>query len=133
MYFDSYDCASFVIRGLNQLFKLGAVILPDIHLNYTRLNVYSYEPELLGTYDQIIQNETLHDDFLEFYREFDSKKPSTEEWIVSVLEIYETFFLTRRFYLYYNEVYWYMKLKETKPLEVTFEEIPITAGFKNIK
>ncbi len=126
MYFDSYDCASFVIRGLNQLYSLGAVIFSNVTVNYTRLNIYSYEPQLLGTYDQIIQNQTLHDDFLEFYREFDSKKPNTDAWIESLLEIYETFYLARRFYLHYNNVYWYLKLKEQTPVLFTFYEIPIT-------
>lgn len=130
MYFDSYDCASFVIRGLNQLYTNNATILQNVHLNYTRINLFSYEPELLGTYDQIVQNHTLHDDFLMFYREFNSKKPNTEEWVVSLLEIYETFYTQRRFYFYYNSVYWYLKLKETKPLEVSFDEVPITSVFK---
>ena len=130
MYFDSYDCASFVIRGLNQLYRSGAQILPDVHLNYTRLNIYAYEPQLLGTYDQIIQNETLHADFINFYREFDSKKPNTEEWLKALVEIYETFYLTRRFYFYFNQVYYYMKLKESTPLKITFDEIPISSLLK---
>ncbi|CAF4413947.1 unnamed protein product, partial [Adineta steineri] len=111
MYFDSYDCASFVIRGLNELYHYGAQILPNVHLNYTRLNIYSYEPVLLGTYDQIVHNQTLHNDFVDFYREFDSKKPNTEEWFKAFVEIYETFYLSKRFYFYYNNVYWYLKLK----------------------
>ncbi|CAF4114885.1 unnamed protein product, partial [Rotaria sordida] len=131
IYFDSYDCASFVIRGLNQLYRYGAEILPNIHLNYTRINLYAYEPQLLGTYNQIIQNKTLHKDFINFYREFDSKKPTTEDWIKSLLEIYETFFISRRFYLYFNNVYWYMRLKETTPLKITFYEIPIGSILKN--
>ncbi|UJR14006.1 hypothetical protein I4U23_001006 [Adineta vaga] len=133
MYFDSYDCASFVIRGLNHLHYYGAQILPDVHLNYTRLNIYTHEPELLGTYDQIVQNRTLHDDFISFYREFDSKKPKTEDWIKAMVQIYETFYLTRRFYFYYNNVYWYMKLKESTPLKVTFDEVPITSLLNKIK
>ncbi len=133
MYFDSYDCASFVIRGLNQLYRSGATILPNVTLNYTRLNIYSYEPELLGTYDQIIQNATLHQDFVDFYREFDSKKNGTEEWVVALLDIYETFYIKDRFYLYFNNVYWYLKLKAPTPVEVTFDEIPITDILKRIK
>jgi hypothetical protein len=130
MYFDSYDCASFVIRGLNELYHYGAQILPDVHLNYTRLNIYAYEPQLLGTYDQIIQNETLHQDFINFYRDFDSKKPNSEEWVKSLIQIFESFYLTRRFYFYYNNVYWYIKLKETTPLKVTFDEISISSILK---
>jgi hypothetical protein len=130
MYFDSYDCASFVIRGLNELYHYGAQILPDVHLNYTRLNIYAYEPQLLGTYDQIIQNETLHQDFINFYRDFDSKKPNSEEWVKSLIQIFESFYLTRRFYFYYNNVYWYMKLKETTPLKITFDEISISSILK---
>ncbi len=130
MYFDSYDCASFVVRGLNQLHSYGAIILPDVHLNYTRINIYSFEPELLGTYDQIIQNKTLHDDFITFYDEFQAKKPGAEDWILALLEIYETFYLSRRFYFFFNSEYWYLKLKEGTPLKVTFDEIPITALLK---
>ena len=130
MYFDSYDCASFVIRGLNQLYTFGATLLPDIHLNYTRINLYSKEPQLLGTYDQVIQNQTLHGEFVEFYRDFQSKKPNTGDWIVSLLEIYETFYLTGRFFFYFNHVYWYLNLDEPAPLKITFNEVPITSVLK---
>jgi hypothetical protein len=130
MYFDSYDCASFVIRGLNQLYQYGAEILPNVHLNYTRLNIYAYEPQLLGTYDQIVQNATYHEDFMKFYREFDSKKPNTEKWLEALVSIYETFYVSRRFYFYYNDVYWYMKLKESTPVKVSFNEIPIGSFLK---
>ena len=127
MYFDSYDCASFVIRGLDQLAHFGAELLPNVHLNYTRLNIYAYEPQLLGTYDDIMKNETYREDFLNFYREFDSKKPNSEAWVKSFIAIYETFFISRRFYLFYNQVYWHMKLKESTPLVISFEEIPISS------
>lgn len=132
MYFDSYDCASFVIRGLDHLHHYGAQLLPDVHLNYTRLNLYSEEPQLLGTYDQIMQNATVRDDFVNFYREFDSKKPKTEDWVKSLVQIYETFYLARRFYFYYNNVYWYMKLKESTPLRVSFDEVPIASLLSSI-
>lgn len=130
MYFDSYDCASFVIRALNKLYYYGAEILPNIHLNYTRINLYSYEPEILGTYDQIVQNQTLHRDFINFYREFDSKKPTKGDWIKSLIEIYETFFLSKRFYFYFNDVYWYLRLKRPTPIKISFYEIPITAALQ---
>jgi len=129
LYFDSFDCASFALRGLRELYNRGARMLPNIHLNYTRLNLYTYEPILLGTYDQIVQNETYHKDFIEFYQEFDSKKPSTEDWIISLLEIYETFYVKDRFYLYYNSVYWHMKLKD-KPIGITYYEISFTDVLK---
>ena len=127
MYFDSYDCASFVIRGLNELYRTGAQMIPGVQLNYTRLNIYAHEPQLLGTYDQIVDNQTLHEDFLDFYRDFDSKKPNKETWLKSLIAIYETFFVQRRFYLYYNQVYWYMKLKESTPIRVSFDQVPISS------
>jgi len=130
MYFDSYDCASFVIRGLNELYHYGAQFYPNVHLNYTRLNLYSYEPLLLGKYEDIVKNQTLHNDFIEFYREFDSKKPKTEDWLKALIEIYETFYLSRRFYFYYNSVYWYLNLKPNTPLQVSFSEVPITSVLK---
>lgn len=125
MYFDAYDCASFVIRALDELYHYGGQFYPNIHLNYTRINIYSYEPLLLGTYDQIVQNQTLHDDFLNFYRDFDSTKPDSEEWLAALMSIYETFYVDQRFYLYYNNVYWYLRLKGSVPLEITFDEVPI--------
>lgn len=126
MYFDSYDCASFAIRSYDQLSYYGAQLYPNLHLNYTRVNLYSYEPQLLGTYDRIIQNQTLHQDFLNFYRDFDSSKPTTEDWLAALNSIYDSLYVTRRFYLYYNNVYWYMKLKEQLPLKITFNEVPIS-------
>lgn len=128
MYFDSYDCASFVIRGLDQLKSFGANFQSSVRLNYTRINLYSYEPQLLGTYDQIMANQSLHEDFLHFYRSFDKSKPTTDDWLTSLLEIYSTFFVDQRFYFYYNNVYWYLKLNERLPLEITFDEVPIGSG-----
>lgn len=129
MYFDSYDCASFVIRGLDELYRRGAQVLPNTHLNYTRLNLYSYEPQLIGTFDDVMNNQTLKQDFISFYREFDSKKPNTEAWLEAAIAIFESFFSQRRFYFFYNQMYWYLRLKE-KPLEVTFDEIPIGSSMK---
>jgi len=56
------------------------------------------------------------------------KKPNKEAWLEALLEIYETFYLSKRFYFHYNSVYWYLRLKQT-PLQISFSEVPINPAF----
>jgi hypothetical protein len=44
--------------------------MENINLNYTRLNLFGYEPELLGSYEKIFSgnNKTLINDMLEFFK-----------------------------------------------------------------
>ncbi len=44
--------------------------MENINLNYTRLNLFGYEPELLGSYEQIFSsnNITLISDMIEFFK-----------------------------------------------------------------
>lgn len=44
--------------------------MENINLNYTRLNLFGYEPELLGSYEKIFSgnNKTLINDMLAFFK-----------------------------------------------------------------
>lgn len=57
-------------RALDQIYLEGGRFIQNINLNYTRLNLYGYEPELLGSYEQIFSgtNTTLKNDMLDFYK-----------------------------------------------------------------
>lgn len=125
MYFDSFDCASWVLRAFNQLYVLGATFNASIYLNYTRLNLYSQEPVLIGNYSQIFNsnNQTLIDDIRHFYRTF--QKPNGYLSILEQgIEAYYYIEKEQRFYFYYNDLYWYLSLKHPF-MHVTYYQVPL--------
>jgi len=123
MYFDSFDCASWVLRAFDSLYTFGARFDPEAKLNYTRLNLYSYEPILIGTYSDIFnsKNETLIDDVVKFYKDF--QKPN-KEFLPQFLDIFTYFTVLKRFYFYYNEKYWLLNLKSPY-VNISYDNIPL--------
>jgi ceroid-lipofuscinosis neuronal protein 5 len=123
MYFDSFDCASWVLRAFDAIYELGGRFDEKITLNYTRLNIYSYEPVKIGTYDDIInsKNQTLIDDIRKFYRDF--QKPKTN-FLQQFLDIFNYIEVSKTFYFYYNELYWLLPIKSPS-IKVTYYPIPL--------
>ena len=124
MYFDSFDCASWVLRAFDTIYSLGGKFEENIQLNYTRLNLYSHEPELIGSYDDIIKsgNKTLITDIQKFYHSF--QKPNKDHFIEQAISIYNYIEVSKRFYFYYNELYWYLQVKQPS-IKVTYYPIPL--------
>jgi ceroid-lipofuscinosis neuronal protein 5 len=109
MYFDSFDCASWVLRAFDQLYAQGAKFDLSVQLNYTRLNLIAFEPMLLGNISYITNygNQTLIADMLDFFSIFQRTSDLLDQVIRAAYEIR----IRQEFYFYYNEMYWYLKLK----------------------
>jgi ceroid-lipofuscinosis neuronal protein 5 len=124
MYFDSFDCASWVLRAFDEMYSLGAQFNPKINLNYTRLNLYSKEPILLGTYEQIMNsgNDTLINDLRNFYKDF--QKPNKTDFLEQFIDIFTYIGIYHRFYFYYNEQYWLLNLN-TPYIGLSYNEIKL--------
>lgn len=126
MYFDSFDCASWVLRAFDQLYEIGARFDPNVQLNYTRLNLYGEEPVLIGNYSQIFNsgNKTLIADIRQFYSDFQKPAGGYIEDIEAAIAIYNEMIVRREFYMYYNSLYWYIELKSPF-VKITYYEIPL--------
>ena len=126
MYFDSFDCASWVLRAFDQLYTLGAKFDPAVKLNYTRLNLFSSDPILLGSYSDIFngKNQTLIDDVRAFYRTFQKPGHQTVEILTQAYEAYEYIAKYKRFYFFYNQVYWLLNLRSPN-IHISYYNIPL--------
>ena len=123
MYFDSFDCASWVLRAFDNLYDFGAKFDPNVKLNYTRLNLYTEEPILIGSYSDIFnsKNQTLINDVVKFYKDF--QKPN-KDFLPQFLDIFTYFTVLKRFYFFYNQVYWLLHLKSPY-IGITYDYIPL--------
>jgi len=124
MYFDSFDCASWVLRAFDALDYFGAKFDGTVSLNYTRLNLYSHVPILIGSYSDIINsnNQTLISDVRNFYRDF--QKPDKGHIIEQAIDVYTSIAIKKHFYFFYNDLYWYLQLKEPF-IRITYYQIPL--------
>ncbi|KAM4795978.1 bis(monoacylglycero)phosphate synthase CLN5 [Rhinophrynus dorsalis] len=126
VWFESYDCASFVLRTYQKLWELGATFDRMIQTNYTRLHLYSGEPTYLGNSTSIFdphKNKSLALDIQKFYYPYRSHQ-SWKEILLSIVEIYEKVVLDKVFYLFYNFEYWHLPMKFPY-IKITYEEIPL--------
>lgn len=106
----------------------GAEFNQSIKLNYTRLNLYSQEPKLIGNISTIYANATLKNQTLDFYRSFQKRS----DLLPQLMEIYEHITVQKEFYFYFNRLYWYLSLKEPF-VKVTYFEVPLPASSKQLK
>lgn len=126
LWFNAWECASWVIRALEAMHSFGAKFDKNVHLNYTRMNIYSKEPKLLGNASSIFGDggdKRLATDILKFYRLFQSHQ-SLPRLITSLLEAFWETVVDEKFYLFYNEQYWLLDV--VKPyFRITYEEVPL--------
>ncbi|KAL3878274.1 hypothetical protein ACJMK2_030639 [Sinanodonta woodiana] len=126
MWFDSYDCASFVLRAFDELYALGATFNHSVHLNYTRIHLYSHEPQYLGNASVVFgpgANKTLVKDIIEFYAKFQSHQ-SMKDLLEHLIEAYIEIFKDGKFYFFYNFEYWFLPMKSPY-MKLTYYEIPL--------
>ncbi|KAK7460729.1 hypothetical protein BaRGS_00038844 [Batillaria attramentaria] len=101
MWFDSWECASWVQRAFKALGIHGAKFNQSVHLNYTRMNIYSKEPQLLGNASTIFNNpnhkQWAHD-IKKFYQNFQSHQ-SMPELLESLIKAFEEVILDEKFLL----------------------------------
>lgn len=107
------------------MYALGAKFDGSIELNYTRLNLISYEPQLIGNYSQIMQskNQTLINNFVDFYKNF-QKTDGIQDLLKQFFQAYIDIRVKKEFFFYYNDLYWYLPLKAPY-IKISYEKIPL--------
>lgn len=126
-WFDPFDCASWVIRALAEFGLLGAKFNQSVHLNYTKINLYSEEPIYLGSTDEIFNIQandsmkTIAKNIYNFYKKFQSQKTSIALALEILQDLVDIYVNHDPFYLYYNDAYWLLKLHDKIAL-LTYEE-----------
>ena len=123
MWFDSFDCASWVLRAFQEFGKLGVKFDQSVKLNYTRINLFSDMPKYLGNQSVVFSNQTLKKDIMKFYSKFQAHVigPLLIEHLVSALE---EILIENKFYFFYNEEYWFLPMKSPH-VKLTYNEIPL--------
>ena len=126
IWFNAWECASWVLRALDQLGKLDAKFNHSVHLNYTRMNLYASQPMYLGNASAIFNNATnkkLAEDMTKFYHRFQSHQ-SMPHLVESLVESFLEVVIEGKFYLFYNEEYW--QLDTHYPFfKITYNEVPL--------
>ena len=129
-WFNPFDCASWVIRALDELGSLGAQFNQSVHLNYTKINIYSAQPIYQGSSSEIFgknANNTMKElgrKIYDFYKKFQSSKSDIKLAEEILMNLFEFFIERDSFYLYYNDAYWILPLHDPV-LKLTYEETPL--------
>ena len=123
MWFDSFDCASFVLRAFQEMANIGTKFNQSVHLNYTRINLYTDVPQYLGNVTEVSQNKTVMADIQAFYKQFQSHQ-NYKDLLEHLISAYEEVFEQNKFYFFYNYEYWFLPMK--KPyIKLTYKEQPL--------
>ncbi|OWF37244.1 Ceroid-lipofuscinosis neuronal protein 5-like [Mizuhopecten yessoensis] len=129
MWFDAFDCASWVLRAFDQLGVIGAKFDHSVSLNYTRIHLYSSQPIYLGNETEIFGNKSnaaLAKDMINFYKDFQSHV-SDEKLVLNLLDALLYIMNRDKFYLYYNSAYWLLPMK--KPFaSLSYDQVPLPGG-----
>lgn len=129
-WFNPFDCASWVIRALDELGSLGAQFNQSVHLNYTKINIYSAQPIYQGSSSEIFgknANQTMKKlgrKIFDFYKKFQSSKSYVKLAEEILQDLFEIFVARDSFYLYYNDAYWLLPLHDPVS-KLTYEETPL--------
>lgn len=125
-WFNPVDCASWVLRAFDEMKNLGGTFDKNIHLNYTKINLYSKTPIKLGNFTEIFNSPSMaktKQNLIDFYGHF-QKETNYYELIMHLVEAILDFLVDDSFFLYYNDIYWQLPL--TSPyIELTYEDIPL--------
>ncbi|XP_076446631.1 bis(monoacylglycero)phosphate synthase CLN5-like isoform X2 [Babylonia areolata] len=127
-WFTDWSSASWVLRAFQTLHMFGAKFNQSVHLYYTRLNIYSHEPVLLGNASTIFDNKDkqhLANEIRRFYSHF--QFPQSQSMADLIKELTEAFFevmIEGKSYLFYNQLYWYLHI--IAPFfQLTYEEVKL--------
>ena len=123
MWFDAFDCASFVLRAFQELANLGTKFNESVHLNYTRIHLYSEEPQYLGDQSIVLANDSLARDIKDFYSKFQSHQ-NFSELVKHMVQAYTEIFVDKKFYFFYNYEYWFLQMKPPY-IKLTYLEVPL--------
>ena len=125
-WFNAWDSSSWVLRAFNKLFQFGAVFDHSVSLRYTRLNLYSTEPQRLGSASAIFSrpsNRHLAKDIVKFYRRFQSYQ-SMADLTQSLLDDFPVVVGGMGFYVYYNQEFWLL-VGNFPFFDVTYTDVPL--------
>ncbi len=106
-------------RAFDKLYDLGAQFDQTVSLNYTKLYLYAEKPLLIGNYTQIVSDSTLKNIVMNFYSHYQKLKNFDQ-----IKEIFDDFTVKKAFYFFYNNLYWYLPLKEPF-ISFTYDKIPL--------
>ncbi|KAH3832408.1 hypothetical protein DPMN_105694 [Dreissena polymorpha] len=123
MWFDSFDCASFVLRAFQKLADVGAKFNQSVRLNYTRINLYSDQPVYLGNETVVKADQSLYKNITDFYKKFQSHQ-SYQDLLTHLVEAYIEVFDQQQFYFFYNFEYWFLPMKSPF-IKLTYLEVPL--------
>ncbi|GFS02681.1 ceroid-lipofuscinosis neuronal protein 5-like [Elysia marginata] len=105
--------------------ELGAEFDQSVHLNYTKVVLYSQQPTLLGNSSTIYNDSKTLDTLVSFYNYFQHR--SMADIALHLLEYLAWFELHKTFYIFYNEQYW--QLDMVKPyFQLTYDEVPLPSS-----
>ncbi|KAJ8300600.1 hypothetical protein KUTeg_022119 [Tegillarca granosa] len=129
-YFYPFDCASWVLRAFEEMGTLGVQFNQSIKLNYTRITLYSDEPQCLGNATDIFdprgKSHKWKKDILYFYSNFQPHLP-LEETIEEIINTLVNVFVLDVFFLYYNSEYWLLPM--IKPfVALSYELVPLPSN-----
>ena len=130
MWFDAFDCASFVLRAFQELANLGTKFNESINLNYTRIHLYSDEPQYLGDMSIVKTNKTLAGEITDFYKRFQSHQ-NFAALVTHMIEAYEEIFKKNKFYFFYNYEYWFLPMKAPY-IKLTYLDVPLPKPNKRL-
>lgn len=111
-----------MIRAIQKLADIGTEFNQSVHLNYTRINLYSDTPVYLGNESVVKKNEDLYNNITNFYQKFQSHQPY-KTLLTHLLEAYIEVFKDNTFYLFYNFEYYFLPMKEPY-IKLTYYEVP---------
>ncbi|CAG5121894.1 unnamed protein product [Candidula unifasciata] len=131
VWFDPFDCASWVLRAFDTLGSAGAKFNQSVQLNYTKIVLYSKEPIYVGNSSTIYNDTSTLSDLYQFYTYFQGSK-SFAQVLENLLKYMEWFIETDTFYLFYNDEYW--KLQLVYPfIKLTYDEVPLPGALNSNK
>lgn len=70
MWFDFFDCVSWVLRVFQEFGKLGVKFDQTVKLNYIRINLFLDMLKYLGNQFMVFVNKILGNDIMKFYLKF---------------------------------------------------------------
>lgn len=123
MWFEPFDCASWVLRAFDTLSIHGAKFNHSVHLNYTKIILYSQEPKYIGNSTTIYNDPETLSKLYSFYTYFQGSK-SFAQVLENLLKYFEWFILNDIFYLFYNDEYWQLPLVYPF-IQLTYDEVPL--------
>uniref|UniRef100_A0A0B6ZAU6 Bis(monoacylglycero)phosphate synthase CLN5 n=1 Tax=Arion vulgaris TaxID=1028688 RepID=A0A0B6ZAU6_9EUPU len=123
VWFDPFDCASWVLRAFDTLSINGAKFNQSVHLNYTKIILYSEQPIYIGNSTSIYSDPSTLSALYNFYTYFQGSK-SLAHVLENLLKYISWFIENDTFYLFYNDQYW--KLPLVYPyIKLTYDETPL--------